>query len=133
MNFLNPFAPQSRAILRIVTGLLFMSVGIAKLFHFPAVPMFANIHITDMPLGLAGMIELVGGAMVMVGLFSRFAAFICSGEMAAAYFMAHWAIVTATPHSPYPVVNGGEGAILFCFIFLYFACSGPGIWAVNQK
>jgi len=79
------------------------------------------------------MIELIGGALVMLGMFSRFAAFISSGEMAYAYFSAHWAITTAAPHSPYPVVNGGEGAILFCFIFLYFACSGPGIWAVNQK
>ncbi len=133
MNFLDSLSAPSKAVLRIVTGLLFLAVGIAKIFHFPAVPMFANIQPTDWPLGAAGMIELIGGTLVMLGLFSRFAAFICSGEMAYAYFSAHWAITTAAPHSPYPVVNGGEGAILFCFIFLYFACSGPGIWAVNQK
>ncbi len=133
MNFLDPYAPQAKALLRIITGLLFLAVGIAKLFHFPAVPMFANVHITDWPLGAAGAIELVGGALVMIGFFSRFAAFICSGEMAWAYFSAHWAITTATPHSPFPVVNGGEAAILFCFVFLYFAAAGPGIWSVNQK
>jgi len=127
MNFLDSFSPQIRAILRIVVGLLFLSFGIAKLLHFPAVPMFAAVKPTDFPEGVAGWIETITGALVLLGFFSRIAAFIASGEMAAAYFMAHF------PRSPFPVVNGGAPAILFCFIFLYFAASGPGIWAVNQK
>jgi putative oxidoreductase len=79
------------------------------------------------------MIELIGGGLVCIGFFSRYAAFICSGEMAIAYLLAHWAIVTPAPHSFYPVVNGGAAAILYCFIFLYFAAAGPGPWAINQK
>ena len=93
MNFLDSLSAPSKAVLRIVTGLLFLAVGIAKIFHFPAVPMFANIQPTDWPLGAAGMIELIGGTLVMLGLFSRFAAFICSGEMAYAYFSAHTKLV----------------------------------------
>ncbi len=126
MGFLDSSAPQIKSILRFVTGLLFFSIGLAKLAHFPAVPMFANVTPTDWPEGYAGVIELVGGGLVALGLFSRYAAFVCSGEMAFAYFMAHWAIVTASPHSPFPVVNGGATAILFCFVFLYIAASGPG-------
>ena len=133
MSFLDSFAPQTKAILRIVAGLLFFSVGLAKIAHFPAVPMFADAKPFVGIEGWAGMIELVGGALVALGLFSRYAAFICSGEMAIAYFLAHWAIVTASPHSPLPVVNGGAGAIMYCFVFLYFAASGPGPWALNQK
>ena len=79
------------------------------------------------------MIELVGGALVVLGFFSRYAAFICSGEMAIAYFLGHWAIVTSAPHSFLSGVNGGSTAILYCFVFLYFAASGPGLWAINQK
>jgi putative oxidoreductase len=75
----------------------------------------------------AGIIELVGGALVALGLFSRFAAFICSGEMAVAYFMAHF------PRGLYPALNGGDAAILFCFIFLYLAAAGPGAFAINDK
>ena len=127
MGFLDSYAPQIKSILRIVAGLLFFSVGVAKLLHFPAVPMLAHVTPTDWPEGYAGMIELVGGGLVALGLFSRYAAFICSGEMAFAYFIAH------LPHSPFPVVNGGATAILYCFVFLFFAASGPGPWALNQK
>lgn len=127
MNFLDPFAPQIKSILRIVAGLVFLSFGIAKLFHFPLVPAFATVMPTDWPEGYSGIIELVTGALLVLGLFSRFAAFIASGEMAVAYFMEHF------PVSPYPVVNGGGLAILFCFVFLYFAASGPGPIAINQK
>ncbi len=127
MNFLDPYAPQIKSILRIVVGLVFMSFGIAKLLHFPATPMFAHVTPTDWPEGYAGCIELVGGGLVFLGLFSRFAAFICSGEMAYAYFTAH------LPRSLFPVLNGGAPAILFCFVFLYLAAAGPGPWAINQK
>jgi putative oxidoreductase len=127
VNFLDSYAPQIKALLRIVTGLLFLSFGVAKLLHFPAVPMFANVKPTDFPEGVTGWIELIGGALVLAGFFSRIAAFICSGEMAVAYFMVH------LQQGPYPVLNGGALAILFCFVFLYFAAAGPGVWAVNQK
>ena len=133
MTFLDPYAPQLRSILRIVAALVFFSIGLAKIAHFPAMPSMASVTPTDWPEGYAGMIEMIGGALVMIGFFSRYAAFICSGEMAIAYFYGHWAIVTASPHSPYPVVNGGATAILYCFVFLYFAASGPGPWAINQK
>jgi putative oxidoreductase len=76
---------------------------------------------------VAGMIELVGGALVTVGLFTRYAAFIMSGEMAAAYFMVH------APKSFFPALNMGEGAILFCFVFLYIAAAGPGPWSIDRK
>jgi putative oxidoreductase len=75
---------------------------------------------------VAGAIELVGGLLITIGLFTRLAAFICSGEMAVAYFMGHF------PKSPWPVVNMGEGAILFCFVFLYLAAAGPGAWSLDH-
>lgn len=133
MSFLDSYSPQIKSILRIVTGLLFFSVGLAKIGHFPAVEMFAKVQPFDGIEGWGGMIELIGGALVCIGFFSRYAAFICSGEMAIAYFLAHWAIVTPTPHSFYPVINGGAAAILYCFVFLFFAAAGPGPWAINQK
>jgi putative oxidoreductase len=133
MSFLDSYSLQLKSILRIVTGLLFFSVGLAKIAHFPSLPMFADVTPFVGLEGWGGMIELVGGALVCVGFFSRYAAFICSGEMAIAYFLAHWAIVTSAPHSPYPVVNGGSTAILYCFVFLFFAAAGPGPWAINQK
>jgi putative oxidoreductase len=133
MYFLDSCAPHLKATLRIVAGLLFFSVGLAKIVHFPLVPMFAEVKPFMGLEGWAGMIELVGGALVVLGFFSRYAAFVCSGEMAIAYFYGHWAIVTASPHSFYPVVNGGSTAILYTFIFLYFAAAGPGPWALNQK
>ena len=127
MNFLDSFSPQMKSILRFVTGLLFFSIGLSKIAHFPAMPSMASVTPTDWPEGYAGMIEMIGGALVMVGFFSRYAAFICSGEMAFAYFIAHF------PKSPLPVINGGGTAILFCFVFLYLAVAGPGPWAINQK
>jgi putative oxidoreductase len=79
------------------------------------------------PVGPAGVIETVGGALIVLGLFSRYAAFICSGEMAVAYFLAHF------PRSPYPLLNGGGEAVLYCFLFLYLASAGPGAFAINRK
>ena len=128
MNFLDPYAPQVKAILRIVIGLLFLHIGIAKIFHFPMVHNWANVQLGVWPEGYAAPIELVTGALVLLGFFSRYAAFIASGEMAFAYFIGHF------PHSPlFPAVNGGTEAILFCFAFLYIAAAGPGPWALNQK
>jgi putative oxidoreductase len=124
MDFLNKYSPQILGIVRIVAGLLFMEHGLMKLVGFPA-PMGAG-HLPPLML-VGGVIELVGGALIALGFFSRFAAFIASGEMAVAYFMFHFA------KGPYPALNGGDAAILFSFIFLYFAATGPGAFAVNQK
>ena len=124
MNFpyLVRFQPVLLSLFRFMTGLLLLQYGIAKLFKFPVLPYFANIP----PLiYAAGTLELVLGALLMIGLFTRLAAFILSGEMAFAYFMGH------APRDFYPLTNGGEPAVLFCFIFLYIAASGPGPWSVD--
>jgi putative oxidoreductase len=124
MGFLSKYSPQILGVVRIVVGLLFLEHGLMKIVGFPA-PMG---HGALPPMIMtAGIIELLGGALVLLGLFSRIAAFICSGEMAFAYFIAHF------PKGIYPAMNGGEDAILFCFIFLYLAAAGPGSFAINQK
>jgi putative oxidoreductase len=121
---LDAWSPHARAILRIITGLLFVEHGLVKLVHFPV----ASPQIPDpLPalLVAAALIELVGGLLVTAGLFTRIAALVCSGEMAVAYFMAH------APRSFWPAVNQGEGAILYCFIFLYFVFAGGGAWRLD--
>jgi putative oxidoreductase len=126
MGFLDRWQPQLLSVLRIVSGLLFLEHGTSKLLHFPHVAMFDG----KLPLiiTIAGAIELVGGALVTVGLFTRYAAFIMSGEMAVAYFMAH-----VPKGGFFPALNGGEDAILLCFIFLYISAAGPGPWSLNKK
>lgn len=126
MSFLEKWQPQLLSVLRIIAGLLFLEHGSAKLLHFPHVAMFDNLKLASI-LGIAGIIELVGGALVTIGLFTRYAAFIMSGEMAAAYFLFH------ARQGFYPVMNQGEAAILFCFVFLYIAAAGPGPWSVDRK
>jgi len=124
MGFLSKYSPQILGVVRIVVGLLFLEHGLMKIVGFPA-PMG---HGSLPPMIMAaGIIELLGGALLILGLFSRIAAFVCSGEMAFAYFIAHF------PRGIYPAMNGGEDAILFCFIFLYLAAAGPGSFAINQK
>ena len=129
MDFLNKYASQIQGITRIVIGLLFMEHGTGKVLSFPlaagAAPHAFNIM--SFPVGPAGIIELVAGALIVLGCFSRYAAFIASGEMAFAYFLGHF------PHGPYPSLNGGGLAIAFCFIFLWLAAAGPGSFAVNNK
>ncbi len=122
LPWLQRYQPQVLALLRIVAGLLFLEHGIQKFFGFPA-----PFPVSPLPpmLVAAGAIELVGGLLVALGLFTRLAAFICSGEMAIAYWMQHF------PKSPWPPVNMGEAAILYCFIFLYLAAAGPGAWSVD--
>ena len=122
-RYLARYQPQILAILRIVAGLLFLEHGLSKFFGFPA-PF--PVHPLPTLLAVAGVIELVGGLLVTIGLFTRLAAFICSGEMAVAYWMQHF------PKSPWPIANMGEGAILFCFVFLYLAAAGPGAWSVDH-
>jgi putative oxidoreductase len=124
MGFLSKYSPQILGIVRVLVGLLFLEHGLMKIVGFPA-PMG---HGALPPLIMAaGIIELAGGVLVILGLFSRIAAFVCSGEMAFAYFIAHF------PRGMYPSMNGGEDAILFCFIFLYLAAAGPGAFAINEK
>ena len=120
---LERFQPQLLAILRIVTGLLFLEHGLSKFFGFP-VPF--PIHPLPTLLLAAGVIELVAGLLITIGLFTRLAAFVASGEMAVAYWMQHF------PKSPWPLANMGEGAILFCFVFLYICAVGPGAWSLDH-
>jgi putative oxidoreductase len=118
-------APALQSVLRIVAGLAFMEHGTGKLIGFPHGLPF----IDQMPAGLlyfTGTMELVGGALIALGLFTRPVAFILSGFMAAAYFMAHF------PMSFFPAINMGEPALLYCFIFLYIAAAGAGPWAIDR-
>lgn len=119
---LGAWAPVFLSILRIVAALIFMAHGTAKLLGFPASEMSPAAF--SLP-WLAGVIELVGGALLAIGLYSRAAAFVMSGTMAAAYFLAH------APQSFYPVLNGGDAAILYCFVFLYIVFAGPGPWSLD--
>jgi putative oxidoreductase len=122
------YAPHAQALLRIVSGFLFMMHGVAKLFHVPHVAMYDGVTLMSL-LGLAGVIEMVGGALLIVGLFTRIAAFVLSGEMAVAYFMAH-----ASKGDPLmPMLNQGEPAVLFCFIFLFLAAAGAGAWSIDAR
>jgi putative oxidoreductase len=120
-KFLEAWRPQLLSLFRFITGLLLFQYGVAKIFKFPVLPYFANIP----PLIVtAGALELVLGALLMLGLFSRLSAFILAGEMAFAYFMGHM-FKTGTPVW-HPLNNGGTAAILFCFACLYLAAAGPG-------
>lgn len=127
-EFLAPYRPQLLSVLRFVTGLLLFQYGVAKIFKFPVLPYFANIP----PLIVAaGALELVLGALLMAGLFTRLTAFILAGEMAFAYFIGHM----FKSGSPVwlPLNNGGTAAILFCFTCLYLASAGPGPWSIDAS
>jgi putative oxidoreductase len=121
---LSAYAPQALAVLRIVAALLFLAHGTQKLMGFPAAefapPAFSIFW-------FAGVIEIITGIMIGIGFFTRPAAFIASGTMAFAYWMAHF------PADFFPVNNGGDAAILFCFFFLYLVFAGPGAWSVNKQ
>ena len=123
-TWLSRWQPQLLALLRIVAALLFMEHGLAKLLHFP-VPQPGVPDPLPTILVAAAVIEIVGGILVTLGLFTRVAAFLMSGEIAIGYFMAH------APKSFWPIVNQGEAAILYCFIFLYIAAAGPGAWSLD--
>jgi len=112
------------SIFRIIAGLLFMEHGMSKLFGFPHVAMFDTLQAFQL-LWFAGVIELVGGALLAIGLFTRIVAFIMSGEMAIAYFMFHAA------RGFFPALNGGDAAILFCLAFFYFFLAGGGPWSID--
>lgn len=124
MPTLIAWSPRVLSLLRIVTALLFIEHGLMKMFHFPA----AQPGVPDpLPLMLmvAAWIEIVGGILIALGLFTRLAALVCSGEMAVAYFMAH------APSGPYPALNMGEAAVLYCFVFFYLIFAGPGPWSLD--
>jgi putative oxidoreductase len=118
------WAPRLLAALRIMTALLFIEHGTSKLFGFPPFAM-GEIELFSI-FGLAAVLEVVGGILILIGLFTRPVAFILSGEMAFAYFMVH------APQGFFPVNNGGDAAILFCFIFLYLSAAGPGAWSLDE-
>ena len=120
------WAPQFRSILRIVAAAMFITNGTMKLLAFP-IGMPPNNSTAELmtQVGIGGLLELVGGALMLVGLFTRPTAFILSGEMAVAYFQFH------APQGFWPIVNGGTDAVLYCFLFLYFSAAGAGSWSVD--
>jgi putative oxidoreductase len=122
------WAPHLLALLRIVTAFLFMQVGSAKLFAFPAaiMPDGATAPVGSLA-GVAGVLEVFGGAFILLGLFTRPVAFLLSGEMAVAYFYGH------APQGFWPVLNGGAPAALYCFLFLYLSAAGAGPWSVDAR
>ena len=123
-DFCRTWSPRLLSVLRIMTALLFLQHGTAKFFGFPHVAYFDNLQFMSL-LGAAGVLELVGGVLILIGLFTRPAAFILSGFMAVAYFMAH------APQGFFPILNRGELAVLYCFVFLYLAAAGPGPWSLD--
>lgn len=120
------WSPRMLSILRIVAGYCLLLHGTSKYFGFPG-GAIENLQITSL-MGVAGLIEIIGGALLVIGLFTRIAAFITSGFTAAAYFMGH---VAAKGVFLFPVLNGGEAAVLFCFVFFYIFVAGPGPWSVD--
>ena len=123
-SLLANWTPRLLSVLRIVTAFLYMAHGTMKWFAFPA-PFPFPITLWSLP-GIAGVMEIVGSALLLLGLFSRPVAFLLSGEMAFAYFIAH------APKNFWPILNGGESAVLFCFVFLYLAAAGGGPWSLDR-
>ena len=122
---LDSWSPRVLSVLRFVTGLIFMLHGTQKLLGWP-------MRVNPAPellslFGLGGILEIVGGALIMIGLFTRPTAFLLAGEMAVAYFMFH------QPRNLYPTLNGGDAAILFCFVFFYLVFAGPGPWSMDAR
>lgn len=122
------WTPRALAALRIVTAFLFLQHGTAKLLHVPHVSMFDGLQLLSL-FGFAGVIEIVGGVLVLLGWFTRLAAFVLSGEMAVAYFVAH----VPLGNFLVPMLNQGESAVLFCFIFLLLSVAGAGTWSLDES
>ena len=125
-KFSETWSPRLLSVLRIMTALLFLQHGTAKFFGFPHVEYFDNLQFLSL-LGAAGVLELVGGILILIGLFTRPVAFILSGFMAVAYFMRH------ATRDFFPLVNMGQLAILFCFVFLYLFVAGGGVWSADAQ
>ena len=119
------WAPRLLSLLRIIVGFLLIPHGLQKLFGFPVSPEAHQVPLMSL-LGLAGVLELFGGALILIGLFTRPVAFVLSGFMAVAYFMAH------APKGFLPILNHGELAVVYCFLFLYLAAAGGGEWSVDR-
>jgi putative oxidoreductase len=115
---------RARSVLRIVTGLIFLEHGTGKFLGFPHLPQLPPVGSMAW---IGGILELIGGAMIVLGLFTRPVAFLLSGEMAIAYFYSHF------PRDFFPAINGGDAAILYCFVFLYLFIAGPGPWSLDAK
>jgi putative oxidoreductase len=113
------------SVLRIIAGLLYMEHGLAKIFGFPHQPNHIPYNLFTLNPGIQGLLELVGGLLLALGLFTRSVAFVLAGNMAVAYFMVH------APRGFFPLLNGGELAIVYCFVFLYFAAAGGGVWSLD--
>ena len=123
-KFFDTWSPRLLGILRIVTGLLFLQHGTAKLFGVPHIAMFDGLQLFSL-MGLAGVLELGGGLLIVLGLFTRPVTFVLSGQMAAAYFMAH------APQGFLPILNQGELAVIYCFVFLYLFVAGSGAFSID--
>jgi putative oxidoreductase len=126
MSFLDKFSGPLLSVLRIISALLLLAHGSSKLLGFPPTEMFATPPEPMTLIWFAGVLELVGGAVLAIGLCTRPVAFVLSGEMAFAYFIGH------APQATFPVQNGGDAAILYCFVFLYIAAAGGGPWALDR-
>jgi putative oxidoreductase len=124
--FFDLWQPRALAVLRIITAYLFIAHGTAKLFGAPHVAMFDGLQLMSL-VGLAGILEVGGGVLLLIGLFTRPVAFVLCGFMAVAYFMAH----ANQGNALLPILNAGELAVLYCFVFLYFVFSGAGAWSVD--
>ncbi|MGB2533384.1 MAG: DoxX family protein [Porticoccaceae bacterium] len=124
MKFLDNYQEQAYALLRITAGFMFLLHGTQKFFNFPQQYPYGELGFLTIA---AGSIELIGGILISLGLTTRGVAFLCSGTMAVAYWLYHGT------QSFYPIVNGGEVAALYCFIFLFIACKGSGIWSMDNK
>lgn len=124
MDMLARWQPQLLSVLRIMTALVYLQHGTQKLLHFPVNPGREGPAFLSL-IWFAGVIELVGGTLLTFGLFTRIAAFVVSGEAACAYFIGH------APDNFFPALNGGNEAVLLCFVFLYIAAAGPGPWSVD--
>lgn len=118
--------PRMLSILRIIVGLLYMEHGLAKILDFPHQPNHTSYALFTLVPGLQGLLELLGGFLLALGLFTRTVAFILAGNMAVAYFMVH------APRGFFPLLNGGELAIVYCFVFLYFWVAGGGEWSLDR-
>jgi putative oxidoreductase len=127
-HFFDTWSPRALAVLRWVTAYLYLQHGTAKLFHVPHDPIFDHLSVLSL-IGFAGMLEIVGSLLIFVGLFTRPAAFILSGEMAVAYFTVH----ARQGHFFMPTLNQGEVAVLYCFIFLFLATAGAGSWSIDAR
>ena len=125
-NLRRAWEPRVLSILRVMAGLLFMEHGLAKVFDFPPQPNHRRYVLLTLVPGLAGILEALGGLLITLGLYTRIVAFLLSGEMAFAYFMSH------APRGFFPLLNNGDTAILYCFVFLYLWVAGGGSWSLDR-